>query len=161
MEEYDPAKTPKGLADLNEWLDTFCDTQHIPDITFHPSYEEAAYMEYEDIMNLTSEECYANAFMVLNYAGFLQKKLDLSRAMHNWCLHALNFLYSKTWNDYDKWLPPDVRKKSIVSENSYAEVVQKNEIRLYGTICMLEEGIKDLRKKATLLQDLGKKRSFS
>jgi hypothetical protein len=161
MEEYDPQTTPKGLADLNSWLETFCDTQHIPNITFDKSYEDSAYMEYEDIMNLTSEECYAHAFTVMNYVGYLQKKLDLSRAMHNWCINALDFLYSKVWNNYDKWLPAEIRKKSIIAENSFADVVQKNEIRLSSTIFMLEEGIKDLRKKVSLLQDLGKKRSFT
>jgi hypothetical protein len=117
-------------------------------------------MSHEDILALSSDECFSNAITLMNYAGMIQKKHDLIYAQYNWCLEALNFLYAKYWDRYDKFLPAEVRKKSIIIENSFAQSIEKCRLRLYASMQILLETAKDTKKRVSLFQDLGKARNF-
>ena len=90
----------------------------------------------------------------------LQRKLDLIRSQFNWCEEAINYLCAKQWDQQDKFMPAEIKKKNIIRDNSYAVVVEKCRLRLYAGILSLEETCKDLKKRANIFQDLGKGKSF-
>jgi hypothetical protein len=149
-----------ALEKFTQWIDSFCKENNIIPYKDSEHYEYIVNMPHEDILSLSSDECFANALTLMNYAGNLQKKHDLAYSQYNWCAEALNLLYAKYWDRYDKFLPAEVRKKSIIMENSFAQSVEKCRLRLYASMQILCETTKDIKKKVTLFQDLGKSRSF-
>lgn len=161
MEELDSAILEvDGLAKFTQWMDSFCISHNIIEYQDSEQYSEILHLLPEEILSLTSDECFSHAITLMNYAGLLQKKLDLINSQYTWCVEALNYLFSKQWSNYDKFLPAEIKKQSIVSENSYAQSVEKSRLRLYAGIQILSETCRDIKKRVTLFQDLGKSRSF-
>jgi hypothetical protein len=69
-------------------------------------------------------------------------------------------LYAKYWDRYDKFLPAEIKKKSIIAENTFAQSIEKARLRLYASMQILNETSRDIKKRVSLFQDLGKSRSF-
>ena len=162
MEELDITsdESIEALDKFTKWVESFCVENNIVPYKDSDSYASILDMSHDDIISLSSDECFANAITLMNYAGLLQKKYDFISVQHEWCVEALNFLYAKYWDRYDKFLPAEVRKKSIILENSFAQGIEKCRIRLYAGMQMLSETTKDTKKRVTLFQDFGKTRSF-
>lgn len=162
MEEhnFDDCESIKGLSEFTKWVETFCVSNKIIEYKDSEHYDYIVNMPHEDILSLSSDECFANALTLMNYAGTLQKKHDLIDSQYQWCTEAMNTIYARYWDRYDKFLPAEVRKKSILIENSYAQVVEKSRLRLYAAMQILSETSKDIKKKVTLFQDLGKSRTY-
>jgi hypothetical protein len=162
MEEFntDDDESVEVLDRFTEWVENFCKDNNIIEYKDSNEYEPILSLSNEDIIGLSSDECFANAITLMNYAGRLQKKHDLINSQYTWCVEALNFLYAKYWDRYDKYLPADIKKKSIIAENSFAQKVEKCRLRMYASLGMLSETTKDIKKRVTLFQDLGKSRSF-
>ena len=162
METDDLGEKIKGLDEFISWIDNFCSDNNIPEPVYDSADSFLLKMDYTKLLELSSEECYANAICLMNYASFLQKKADKIGGHLSWCNEALNFLFSRQWNDYSgSYAPKEVIKKSIISGNSYAEELEKCRIRLQSAHTIVMEQCKDIKKRVNLLQDLGKKRSFS
>ena len=149
-----------GLKEFTEWVESFCALNGIVEYQNTEDYSVILNLPPEDILSLTADECLTNSITLLNYAGFLQKQLDMLNRQHSWCIEALNFLFSKQWSSYDKFLPADIKKQSIIAENSYAQSVEFARLRISAGIKMLSDTCKDVKKRVTLFQDLGKSRRF-
>ena len=162
MEEFDTTsgESIEVLQKFTDWVETFCKENNIIEYKDRNEYEPIINMSNGEILSLSSDECFANALTLMNYAGILQKKYDLIDSQYNWCIEALNFLYAKYWDNYDKFLPAEIRKKSIISDNSFAQSIEKCRLRLYASMQILSETTKDIKRRVTLFQDFGKSRSF-
>lgn len=162
MEEFNIASNEsiEALDQFTKWIESFCKENGVIEYKDQKEYEPIINMSYEDILGLSNDECFASALILMNYAGNLQKKHDVINGQYNWCLEVLNFLYSKYWDRYDKFLPAEIKKKSIIAENSFAQSIEKARLRLYASMEILSETSKDIKKRVSLLQDLGKYRSF-
>jgi hypothetical protein len=143
-----------------KWLEGFCEATNIVEYTDSDQYAIILGLEEEDIIGLTAGECFAKAITLMNYTGMLQKKLDMLNSQHAWCVEVLNFIFAKQWESYDKYLPAEIKKQSIIRDNSYATMIEKYRLRMHGGILLLTETIKDLKKRVSIFQDLGKARSF-
>lgn len=162
MEESDSNSKIKGLSEFIEWTDSYCIENSIPDPQYSATDAFILQLDYQALLELNAEECFANAICLMNYASFLQKKADKIGGHLSWCNEALNFLFSRQWNDFSgSYAPKEVVKKSIISGNSYAEELEKCRIRLQSAHTITIEQCKDIKKRVSLLQDLGKKRNFS
>lgn len=162
MEENDNEGKVKGLNDFVEWVDNYCVKNNIPDPQYDPSDSFILQMDYTSLLDLSAEECFANALCLMKYASFLQKKSDVINGHLSWCVEALDYLFSQQWDNYSgKFTPKEVIKKSIIQDNSYAQELEKSRLRLKSVYDIAIEQCKDIKKRVNLLQDLGKKRNFS
>jgi hypothetical protein len=62
--------------------------------------------------------------------------------------------------DYDKWMPAEVKKQAIISENTYAATLNKIRIRIYAAIQLTEDECKDIKRRVNTFQDFGNARRF-
>ena len=150
----------EGLKKFTQWIDNFCEDVNLIDHKDHEEFSQILNIAPEDILSLSSDECFANAIVLMNYASILQKRLDLINSQYAWCVEALNYLFAKQWSSYDQYLPAEIKKQAIIAENSYAQSVEKSRLRLYASKQLLSETCKDVKKRVTLFQDLGKSRNY-
>lgn len=162
MEEFDTTtgESVEALQKFTAWVEDFCTEAGIVSYKNSDEYESILDLRHEDILGMSSDECFANAIILMNYVGFLQKKLDMIQSQLNWCVEALTYLSAKYWDRYDKYLPADVKRKSIIIENTYAQSIEKSRLRLCAGSQVLSETCKDIKKRVSLFQDLGKTRNF-
>jgi hypothetical protein len=118
-------------------------------------------LTFEEILSLSSEECYAYATILMNYAGFLQKQLDRSSSLLSYCNGLSDYEFAKEWGNHDKYMPAEIKKNAIMAENSYLLSIEKCRVRLRSACEMLSESCRDIKKRVSIFQDLGKKRSFN
>jgi hypothetical protein len=162
MEEFNIASNEsiELLDQFTKWIESFCTENGIIEYKDNKDYEGIINMRNEDILSLSSDECFSYGITLMNYAGILQKKHDVISSQYNWCQEVLNFLYAKYWDRYDKFLPAEIKKKSIIAENTFAQSIEKARLRLYASMQILNETSRDIKKRVSLFQDLGKSRSF-
>lgn len=161
--ETDSAREPQieKLDIFKKWIDNFCKERHLPDYKYDFEVEESLEINGEDIPDLTSQDCYIHAMRLLNYAGYLQKDFDDIKAARDWCEHALNFLFSQYWEQYGgSYASQDVKKKMIIKDNSYAQAVETAMIKMDGCLTVMQEKIKDVRRRFSLMQDMAKMKGF-
>lgn len=159
MENIDRVEVD-ALVRFTEWVNKFCKESGLVEYKNDPIYEKILATTPDELMAMSSDDCFVSAITLMNYAGYLQKKLDVLNSQYNWCVEALNYLFAKYWNNYDKYLPADLKKQSIIQDNSYAQSVEASRLKLYAGIQLLTETCKDVKKRVTLFQDLAKSRSF-
>ena len=91
----------------------------------------------------------------------MQKDFDDIKAARDWCEHALNFLFSQYWEQYGgSYASQDVKKKMIIKDNSYAQAVETAMIKMDGCLTVMQEKIKDVRRRFSLMQDMAKMKGF-
>ena len=163
LRRSDSEKSSQEIVDeFINWVNNFCTTNNLPDIKHSATDEWILNLSYIDLMELSSEECYANAFCLMNYASFLQKKSDEIRGHLAWCNTAMDYLFSQKWDHYaGKFTPKEIIKQSIIRDVPDAQVLEKCRLRLGSVYHISAEQCKDVKTRVDLLQSLGKKRSFS
>jgi hypothetical protein len=160
MENEIDADAPEGLKTITEWINNFCDLSHIPGCKYKSEYDDLLEMTYDEILDLSSEECFAKAILLANYSTFLQKKLGIMSSQLQWCEEASNFVCAKYWNRYDSYLPAAIKKQSIINDNSYLQQIEKYKIRIDSGVKMIQDSYYDIKKRIGLFESLGKSRSF-
>jgi hypothetical protein len=156
----------KGVKEFTAWIDAFCKDSNIPEFSYSEDYRDIMIMTTGELLQLNSEECLSMAYTLMGYAGLLQSKLDLVKGQSRWCCEALDYLYAKYWysetheGKYDKFLPSEIRRKTILQNNTYANEIESARIKLLSGIDYLEETTRDVKKRVNLLQDLGKVKGY-
>jgi hypothetical protein len=166
MEKYDYAEKIKGLDVFILWVDEYCVENNIPNLEYDATDALILKMGYNALLDLTSEECYANAICLMNYASSLQKEADKLKSHLSWCNAAMDYLFSQKWDAYSvssggSYTPKEIIKQSIIRNTPYAQDLEKCRIRLDSVYNIVVEQCKDVKTRVDLLQSLGKKRSFS
>jgi hypothetical protein len=162
MDADDYREKIKGLDVFVDWVDNYCIENHIPNVEYNATDAFILQMDYTSLLELSSEECYVNAICLMNYASNIQKTADKIKSHLSWCDAAINYLFSKKWEKYSvAFQPKEVIQQSIIDSDPYAQEVEKCRIRLRSVYNISIEQCKDIKKRVELLQDLGKKRSFS
>ena len=160
MEKKTKDVTPNGLDEFTAWIDSFCDTNHIPGCVYKDEYNDILEMEYEDLLSLTADECFAKAIMLMNYSTYLQRRMSVLKSQLNWCKEIMEYQLSKHWSQYDKSFPWEVKRKAIIKDNSYMLLVQKWIIQLESSVTMIEDSYHDVKKRVSLFESLGKHRRY-
>jgi hypothetical protein len=114
MEELNIEDTDSvaGLSNFTEWVEAFCKENNIPNFKVDDECEYILSISSETIAGLDADECFAYSLQIMNYAGALQRKLDLIRSQFNWCEEAINYLCAKQWDQQDKFMPAEIKKKN-------------------------------------------------
>lgn len=147
------------LAEFTQWVNEFCIRHNVPNLPYNKEeVNNIINRGYDQLQELTSEECFSSAMILMNYAGYLQRESDYLRTLQKKCIHLLNHGYSLGWESFDKYMPADIKKQSIVDEIEHLQRIQENELRLSSGVQMLEKQCEDIRNRANLYKEMGKKR---
>lgn len=151
----------KRLKDFTDWVDGFCDVNHIIYCSYSDDAEKALSLKYEDLVSLNYEECVANSVVLLNYGSYLQKIVDAMTNKSNWCRSCMDNILARNWNNFDNKVPWEVKRHMIIADNSYAIELEKQRLRIDAALQVATENCKDVKKRVSIFQDLAKKKAFS
>lgn len=160
MEEDTTEDKTNPIEEFKLWIQGFLKENNLPEYKFNDEVDSILVMDHDEIMLLSSEECYANALVLMNYASLLQSRLDSIKSEFEWCKRLMNILYQEQWYNYDKFLTSDVRKQSILAADSYGKLLDEAYHKMQSSITLLESSCYDIKKRVSLFQDLGKTRSY-
>lgn len=161
MENGSAGNATSKLDEFTEWVNNFCDTNHIPGCAYKKEYDDILNIEYSEVIGLEADECFAKALLLMNYATYLHKKYLILESQLDWCNQAIDFLCAKQWNKYDKFLPAEIKKQTIIANSENMLNLEKIRIRFKSSHSILKDSYHDVKRRVSLLEGLGKKKSFN
>lgn len=162
--EPDNNRVNEGLKDydeFNNYIDSYSKSLGIPDLSLDPFVEEAFIMSHEDFLLLTSEEAASYAFKLTQYILFLRKDLDKNRVRSEWCSDVINRILAKTYSSYSEYMKYEVRKQSIMLDNSYALKVHELKMKIDASITIVQNKIEDVQRLSDIFRDASRRKGFA
>lgn len=161
MEITDLIRNSQKSIEIDKAFIEYCGVNHIPSCAYNEKFDKAMSLTFEDLLSLTYEECFGHANELINYSIYLQKLIDRVKVISSHIESEINKVVAKHWSDYDKYLPADVKRQTVINGNDYLIKVEALNISLKGAETHISEVIKDVRRKVTILHDLAKRKSFT
>lgn len=162
--ESNNSPVDEGLKDYNEfnaYIEKYSNSLGIPELSIDPFVEEAFLMSHEDFLVLSSEEAASYALKLTQYILFLRKELDKNRVRSEWCSDVINRVLAKTYSSYSEYMKFEVRRQSIMLDNSYALKVHELKIKIDAAINMVKDKIEDIQRLSEIFRDASRRKGFA
>ncbi len=150
-----------SVREFKEWIDSICKENNLHSSKYDEKVKSIIDHSYDEILALSSEECFACSITLMNYAIYLQSMCDRINSVLSYSNALLDRELSKVWTNYDKYIPAEVKRQMIVKDNSYMTLLEKCRLRLSAVESTMSESCKDIKRKVSLYQDFAKKRGFN
>lgn len=150
-----------SVREFNEWIDSICKENNLLESKYDESVKSISNHSYDEILSLSSEECFACSIVLMNYAIYLQSICDRINSVLSYSNALLDRELSKVWSNYDKFIPAEIKRQMIIKDNSYMTLLEKCRLRLNAIQSTMSESCKDIKRKVSLYQDFAKKRGFN
>lgn len=112
------------LIEFEKSLDDYNKGYSLDKITINPEVENVLDLKLSIIKVLPKDECYANAFILSEFALFLQKEFNRQSAKMKWLEQNLNNVIARESNNYgDKFTKHEMRKALVIANDEYAKVL--------------------------------------
>lgn len=160
MDQNDQELDFTVMEEFDGYVREFIESASLDVSSFDDSLTDLLGLSFEDIAKLSSQECLARAYRISGYAMYIRTLINENRARLSWCEDVLSWLLSKQWNDYDGMIKYDIKRQMIISNNSFAEKVEKLRSRLQARITLLDDKLYDIRKMADIMNEIGRKKSY-
>ena len=148
------------MKDFNEFLEKYTASLNVPDCAFDPVIQDALNLTHEDFLSLSSIDCQFYAFKLTSYTLFLHKEMDANNARILWCEEILNRMIAKQYHSMPEMMKYEIRRQSIILQDTFATKVEKLRIRLNSTILLIKDKINRINVMSNILQDIGKRKGF-
>lgn len=136
-------------SEIREKIDNYYDSISLK-IKPSPNIEKILNYSEEDIKLLTSEECCERAYILKQYALYLQKQLNFYSSQVAFASNKLSYLIGKHGKDYgDKYTKFEQLKLTIIANNTFAKA-------LYDMELDASIRLKTLYDTANIVRDMAK-----
>ena len=146
------------LADLRAMVDDFLKASHA---RFHKKFNEewttAADADSSVLMALTKDETFDFAYSLYGYASHIQDELNMQQIALDWCNDKLDKMIAKNYHQFDNYMKYETKRNMIVINDEYARIVDHYREIALSRVQSLESKAKDLRRKADILLEKGKR----
>jgi len=146
---------------FDKWISDLCDANNIPYCNWDDKYDQILHLPYEEIVTLSPEECFTYATLMVNYSSYLQKQTDRCKSITTYVTALIDRELSKVWSNYDKYMPAEIKRQAIINDNSYLTMLEKCKIRLSTYENVLSTSISDIKRRSSIFQDFGKRKTWN
>ncbi len=146
------------LAELRAMIDDFLNASHS---RFHKKFNEewatAADADSALLRSLTKDETFEFAYLLYAYASHVQDELNMQKIALDWCNDKLDKMVAKNYHQFDSYMKYETKRNMIVINDEYARMVDHYREIASSRVQSLEYKAKDLRRKADILLEKGKR----
>ena len=146
------------LADLRAMVDDFLKASHARfNKKFNEEWKMAADADSSVLMALTKDETFDFAYSLYGYASHVQDELNMQQVALDWCNDKLDKMIAKNYHQFDSYMKYETKRNMIVINDEYARIVDHYREIALSRVQSLESKAKDLRRKADILLEKGKR----
>lgn len=87
--------------------------------------QEILSLDISIIQSLSAEDCWEKSVTLAQYAIYIQRQTNKEKARLKWCNASIMRLCAKEWDNYNKYLPIDVRIETIALNNEAVEKISR------------------------------------
>ena len=149
---------------VNEFLQKVDDWIEDRNIDLAEKNEEVAEimsMKSDDIRSLSQEKALSFSFVLFSHAEYLQTLHNKEKTVVEFCSDSIWFIVADKMDNYGgqyaKW---EMRYDSAIKENTLAAELNRLKLTAEARINRLSGKIDAVKKMASVLHDIGKKRGY-
>ena len=146
------------MSELRAMVDDFLKASHARfQKKVNEQWETAANADQEHLQTLTKDETFEFAYLLYGYASHIQDELNMQQIALDWCNDKLDKMVAKNYHQLDSYMKYETKRNMIVINDEYARVVDHYREIALSRVNSLENKAKDLRRKADILLEKGKR----
>ena len=146
------------LAELRVMVDDFLDASHARfNKKFREDWHRCANAGKDTIGNLTKDELFTWAYELYSFSTHLQDELNMQKIALNWCNDKLDKMIAKNYDQFSPYTKHDMRRQLIVMNDEFARAVYHYREIAETRIQSMEGKIYELKRKADILMEKGKR----
>ena len=145
------------LAAHLEQVENYVDLSNVRFAEFNEEFLESSNMSKSRIGKLTQQELFDNAYVLYGYSSYIQDEINKNKIALNWCDDQIEKLVVDNLQNFDQYTKHEVKKQSIISENSDASKVDQMRSIAEARLQSLEGKVYELKRKGDILLEKGKR----
>jgi hypothetical protein len=145
------------LAAHLEQVENYIDLSNVRFSEFNEEFLESSNMTKSRIGKLTQQDLFDNAYILYGYSSYIQDEINKNKIALNWCDDQIEKLVVDNLQNFDQYTKHEVKKQSIIRENSYASKVDQMRSIAEARLQSLEGKVYELKRKGDILLEKGKR----
>ena len=150
-------KASERLAKHIERIDDYLDLSNVRFATFREEFLEASNMPIDKIKMLTQQELFDRAYILYGYSSYVQEEINKNKVVLDWCNDQIEKLVVGNLHNFDQYTKHEVKRQSIIRENSYAAKCDQMRGVAEARLQSLEGKVYELKRKGDILLEKGKR----
>ncbi len=150
-------KAADRLSKHIEQIDDYLDLSNVRFSNFHEEYLISADMSISAISSLTQQEHFDHAYLLYGYASYIQDEINKNKVVLSWCNDQIEKMVVANLASFDQYTKHEVKRQSIVRDNSYAAKCDQMRVVAEARLQSLEGKVFELKRKGDILLEKGKR----
>lgn len=152
-----PLKASERLAKHIEEIDGYLDLSNVRFASFREEFLDAANMPLDRIKTLTQQELFDRAYILYGYSSYIQDEINKNKVVLDWCNDQIEKLVVGNLHNFDQYTKHEVKRQSIIRENTYAAKCDQMRGIAAARLQSLEGKAFELKRKGDILLEKGKR----
>lgn len=150
-------KASEKIAEHIQSIDDYINGTNTKFSGFREEYLLVANMSQDDLRKLTQQEAFDAAYLLYGYVTYIQDEINKNKIAYNWCNDQIEKQVVANNDSFSQYTKHEVKRQMIVQDNSYAAKIDQMRIVAESRLQALEGKVYELRRKADILLEKGKK----
>ena len=146
------------LQEFIQGIQNYIEGKNLGPTKFNKDYRIAETYSTEKLEKLTQDECFNGAFLLYQYADYINSEKASQELVFNWCDKALNTIISTEIEDLPKYTRHEIKVAHILRSNDLAQKISDWKSVAEGRITALGNKEYSVRKKADCLIEKGRRK---
>ena len=150
-------KASEKLAKHIEQIDHYVDLSNVRFAAFHEEFLAVSNMPTSKIKVLTQQDLFDCAYVLYGYSSYVQDEINKNKIVLEWCNDQLEKLVAGNLHNFDQYTKHEVKRQSIIKENTYAAKCDQMRSVAEARLQSLEGKVYELKRKGDILLEKGKR----
>ena len=145
------------LAQHIEQIDNYLDLSNVRFAAFREEFLDTANMPLDRIKKFTQQELFDRAYVLYGYSSYIQDEINKNKVVLDWCNDQIEKLVAGNLSNFDQYTKHEVKRQSIIRENSYAAKCDQMRSIAEARLQSMEGKVYELKRKGDILLEKGKR----
>lgn len=149
------------LAATVKVLDDYSKGVGLDTIQYNSDVEIVLKLNFESLSKMSADELASSAFILDQYALFLQRQINREKAKTNWAKSNLDVVVAENGQNFDKYTKYELRIATIIKENDIARNLNQIIVKATTRLDELDFVATRIASMATKLETLHKSKKYA
>ena len=140
-----------------EQIDDYLDLSNVRFAGFREEFLDAANMPLSKLGTLNQQELFDRAYILYGYSSYTQDEINKNKVVLDWCNDQIEKLVADNLHNFDQYTKHEVKRQSIIRENSYASKCDQMRGIAEARLQSMEGKVYELKRKGDILLEKGKR----
>lgn len=140
-----------------ESIDTYINETNTRFASFKEEFLLLADMNLDKLKEMNQNEIFDAAYMLYGYSSYVQDEINKNKIALNWCNENMEKLIAQHSEMFGQYTKHESKKHILSKENSYAAKLEQMRLVAEARLQSLDGKVYELKRKADILLEKGKR----